>query len=92
MLVCTCIAIPKTVLYAIKIIIIYSKVDWELNYYHNILYKYLQQTGFHYNDVDQIWLWIVLKASIVPYAVFVVFWSCENANGLILNFGNIEID
>jgi hypothetical protein len=42
--------------------------------------------------MDQVWLWMVLKAIIVPYAAFVVFWSCENTNGLILNFGNIEIE
>jgi hypothetical protein len=51
---------------------------YAVNYYHNKLYKNLQQAGFHYNDMDQIWLWIVLKAI--------------NTNGLILNFGNIEID
>jgi hypothetical protein len=32
--------------------------------------------------MNKIWLWIVLKTIIVPYTVFVVFWSCENTNGL----------
>jgi hypothetical protein len=30
---------------------------YAVNYYHNKLYKNLQQAGFHYNDMDQIWIW-----------------------------------
>ena len=63
-----------------------------VKYYHNKLYKDVQQTGFHYNDMDQIWLWIVLKTIIVPYAAYAVVWCCVNSYRLILNFGNIEID
>ena len=49
---------------------------YAVNYYHNKLYKKLQQAGFimTWTKYD----WIVLKAI--------------NTNGLILNFGDIEID